>query len=407
MLLSTLLLALRSIQRNLLRSFLTILGIVIGVSAVITMVTLGNGATQAVQTQIASLGSNMLMVRLGQRQGPGGGGGGHGTQQFKQGDASAIQTQIGGVEAAAPEGRAAVTVVGNGRNWATNVIGSTNDWFSIGNWKLAAGRMFADDEQTAGAAVCIIGESVRREIYGGTVGQTGLGQQLRIKQFSCDVVGVLTSKGQGGMGNDQDDTVVVPLSTLQRRVTGNRTVPTLLISMEDGSDSTRLKASLRELLRERRKLAEGDDDNFNILDTQQIADALSGTTKVMTTLLGAVAAVSLLVGGIGIMNIMLVSVTERTREIGLRLAIGALEREVLLQFLIEAVVLSALGGFIGIVIATAASWGLASAMGVPYLFDPAINLLSLIFSAAIGVVFGYFPARRAAQLDPIEALRHE
>jgi putative ABC transport system permease protein len=408
MLLSSLLLALRSIQRNLLRSFLTILGIVIGVSAVITMVTLGNGATQAVQTQISSLGSNLLMVRLGQRQGPGGGGGGGGsTPQFKETDAAAIQAEIGGVAAAAPEGRASVTVVGNGRNWVTNVVGSSNLWFTIGNWKLASGRLFADDEQTAGAAVCIIGETVRREIYGGAVGQNGLGEMLRIKQFSCTVVGVLVSKGQGGMGNDQDDTVIVPLHTLQRRVTGNQRMPTLLVSMQDGSDSTRLKASLRQLLRERRKLAEGDDDNFNILDTQQIAEALSGTTKVMTTLLGAVAAVSLLVGGIGIMNIMLVSVTERTREIGLRLAIGALEREVLLQFLIEAVVLSALGGLVGIVIATAASWGLASVMSVPYLFNPTINLLSLLFSAAIGVVFGYFPARRAARLDPIEALRHE
>ena len=406
MLLSSLLLALRSIQRNLLRSFLTILGIVIGVSAVITMVTLGNGATQAVQTQISSLGSNLLMVRLGQRQGGGGGGGGS-TPQFKESDAAAIQAEIGGIAAAAPEGRSAVTVVGNGRNWATSVIGSTNLWFTIGNWKLVSGRMFADDEQTAGAAVCIIGETVRREIYGGTAGQTGLGEQLRIKQFSCNVVGVLASKGQGGMGNDQDDTVVVPLHTLQRRVTGNQRLPTLLVSMQDGSNSTRLKASLRELLRERRKLAEGDDDNFNILDTQQIADALSGTTKVMTTLLGAVAAVSLLVGGIGIMNIMLVSVTERTREIGLRLAIGALEREVLLQFLIEAIALSALGGLVGIVIATVASWGLASMMGVPYLFNLTINLLSLVFSAAIGVLFGYFPARRAARMDPIEALRHE
>jgi putative ABC transport system permease protein len=407
MLLSTLLLALRSIRRNLLRSFLTILGIVIGVSAVITMVTLGNGATLAVQNQISSLGSNLLMVRLGQRHGPGGGGEGSGIQQFKEADAAAIQDEIGGVAAVAPEARAGVTVVGNGRNWATSVTGSTNSWFAIGNWKLASGRMFTDDEQTAGGAVCIIGETVRREIYGGTTGQTGLGKELRIKQFSCDVVGVLASKGQGGMGNDQDDMVVVPLHTLQRRVTGSLNVPNLLVSMDDGSDSTRLTASLRQLLRERRKLASSDDDDFNILNTQQIADALSGTTKVMTTLLGAVAAVSLLVGGIGIMNIMLVSVTERTREIGLRLAIGALEREVLLQFLIEAVVLSALGGLVGIVIATAASWGLAGVMGVPYLFNPSINLLSLLFSAGIGVVFGYFPARRAAQMDPIEALRHE
>ncbi|MET0682108.1 MAG: ABC transporter permease [Casimicrobiaceae bacterium] len=401
MLLSSLLLALRSIRRNLLRSFLTILGIVIGVSAVITMVTLGHGATQAVQMQISSLGTNLLMVRPGQRQGPGGGAG---APAFKEADADAIQAQIGGVAAVAPEGRASVTVVANGRNWSTSVTGSTNRWFEIGNWRLASGRMFTDEEQTAGGAVCIIGETVRREIYGGT---RGLGEQLRIKQFSCEVIGVLASKGQAAMGNDQDDTVIVPLHTLQRRVTGNQRIGTLLVSMEDGTDPARLKASLGQLLRERRKLAQGDDDNFNVLDTQQLAETLSGTTKVMTTLLGAVAAVSLLVGGIGIMNIMLVSVTERTREIGLRLAIGALEREVLLQFLIEAVTLAAMGGIVGIVIATAASIVLAGVMGVPYLFDPMINLLSFVFSAGIGVLFGYFPARRAAQMDPIEALRHE
>ena len=407
MLFNTFFLALRSIRRNLLRSFLTILGIVIGVSAVITMVTLGNGATLAVQNQISSLGSNLLMVRPGQRQGPGGGGGGPGIPSFKEADAAAILSQIGGVAAVAPEGRAGVTVVGNGRNWATSVTGSSNAWFDTGNWKLASGRLFEDDEQTAGSAVCIIGETVRREIFGGAVGQGGLGGQLRIKQFSCEVVGILASKGQAAMGNDQDDTVLVPLHTLQRRVTGSLKVATLLVSMQEGSDSAPIKASLRQLLRERRKLADEDDDNFNILDTQQLAEALSGTTKVMTTLLGAVAAVSLLVGGIGIMNIMLVSVTERTREIGLRLAIGALEREVLLQFLIEAVVLAALGGIIGIVFATVASLILAEVMGMPYLFNPAINLLSFLFSAAIGVVFGYFPARRAARMDPIEALRHE
>jgi putative ABC transport system permease protein len=228
-----------------------------------------------------------------------------------------------------------------------------------------------------------------------------------VKKISCEIVGVLASKGQGSFGNDQDDVVLVPLKTLQRRITGNTRVNTLLVSMADGSDATRLKASLTQLLRERRKLAAGEEDNFNVLDTKQLAEALSGTTKVMTMLLGAVAAVSLLVGGIGIMNIMLVSVTERTREIGLRLAIGALEREVLLQFLIEAVVLSSLGGLIGIVLATGASIGLAAVMQVPYLFNPAVNLLSFVFSAGIGVLFGYFPARRAARLDPIEALRHE
>jgi putative ABC transport system permease protein len=402
---SVLLLALRSVRRNLLRSFLTILGIVIGVSAVITMVTLGNGATAAIELQITSLGTNLLLVSPGQRV-MGGGGGGGGVPQFTEADADAIAAQIGGVAAVAPQGRAAVTVVANGRNWATNVTGSSNAWFEAGNWKIASGRIFADDEQLGGSAVCILGETVRRELYGGSVGQTGLGQQLRVKQFSCDVVGVLAAKGQGGMG-DQDDMVLLPLHTLQRRVTGNRKVGTLAVSMEDGSDSSTVKAGMRQLLRERRKLTESDSDNFNIFDTQQLADTLSSTMGVLTSLLGAVAAVSLLVGGIGIMNIMLVSVTERTREIGLRLAVGALEGEVLLQFLIEAVVLSALGGLIGVLIATLASYILSLWMSVPYVFDPAINLLALVFSAGIGVVFGYFPARRAAQMDPIEALRHE
>jgi len=405
MLFSVFMLALRSVRRNLLRSFLTVLGIVIGVSAVVTMVTLGNGATQAIETQITSLGTNLLIVSPGQRS-PGGGGGGGGVPQFTEADAEAIASQIGGVAAVAPQGRAGATVVANGRNWVTSVTGSTNAWFVTGNWKLAAGRLFDEDEQRAGAAVCIVGETVRREIYGGAAGQSGLGQSLRVKQFSCTIVGILASKGQGGLG-DQDDTVVVPLHTLQRRVTGTTKVSLLSVSMEDGSDSTRLKASLRELLRERRKLTDTDEDNFNIFDTQQLAETLSSTMGVLTSLLGAVAAVSLLVGGIGIMNIMLVSVTERTREIGLRLAVGALEREVLLQFLIEAVVLSALGGVIGIVLATAASYGGSLLMAVPYSFDPSINVLALLFSAAIGVLFGYFPARRAARMDPIEALRHE
>jgi len=250
----------------------------------------------------------------------------------------------------------------------------------------------------------MIGETVRRELFGSS---PALGESLRVKQISCEIIGVLGAKGPGSFGNDQDDLVLVPIKTLQRRITGNTQVNDLLVSMADGSDSTRVKASLTQLLRERRKLADTDEDNFNVLDTKQLADTLSGTTKVMTTLLGAVAAVSLLVGGIGIMNIMLVSVTERTKEIGLRLAIGALEREVLLQFLIEAVVLSSLGGLTGIALATGASIALSSLMGIPYLFDPTINLLSFMFSAAIGVIFGYFPARRAASLNPIDALRHE
>ncbi|RPE67561.1 putative ABC transport system permease protein [Tibeticola sediminis] len=400
--LSTLLLALRSIRRNLLRSFLTVLGIVIGVSAVITMVTLGNGATLAVQSQIASLGTNLLQIRPGQRLGPGSGF--SGAPAFKEEDADAIATQISGVAAVAPEARTGATVVANGRNWTTSIIGTTDAWLDVGNWKLSAGRPFSDSETRAGAAVCWIGETIRRELFGG--GDV-LGQQLRIRRMSCEIVGVLGSKGQGAFGNDQDDVVVLPIRALQRRVTGNTRVNTLLVSMRDDADAERVKQALTQLLRERRKLAEGEENNFNILDTKQLADTMSGTTRIMTLLLGAVAAVSLLVGGIGIMNIMLVSVTERTREIGLRLAIGALEREVLLQFLIEAVVLSSLGGVVGIVLATVASLAIASAMDIPYLFNPGVNLLAFAFSAAIGVLFGYFPARRAARLDPIDALRHE
>jgi putative ABC transport system permease protein len=402
MLWNSLLLAWRSIRRNLLRSFLTVLGIVIGVSAVITMVTLGQGATRAVQDQISSLGSNLLMVRPGQRLGPGMGAAG--APAFIEADAQAIASLLGGIRAVAPEVRSGVTVIYAARNWSTSVIGTTNAYFDTNNWRLGSGRRFEDYEERAGAAVCLIGATVRRELFGAAI---PLGQQIRVKQFSCEVIGLLASKGQGAMGMDQDDVILLPLRTVQRRVTGSTRVNTLLVSMKEGSDAVRVKAGLTQLLRERRHLAEGDDDNFNVLDTRQIAETLSGTTQIMTTLLGAVAAVSLLVGGIGIMTIMLVSVTERTRELGGRLASGALEREVLLQFLIEAVVLAALGGLVGVVLATAASVALAQVMQVPFLFNPGINLLALAFSAAIGVIFGYFPARRAARLDPIEALRHE
>ncbi|MCP5449301.1 MAG: ABC transporter permease [Gammaproteobacteria bacterium] len=399
---SSVLLALRAIRRNLLRSFLTILGIVIGVGAVITMVTLGNGATRAVSDQISSLGSNLIMVRPGQRLGPGRDSAG--APRFKASDAEAIAAQISSINAVAPVANKSVTVVYAARNWSTTVTGSTDAYFTVGNWQLADGRVFTKAEQRAGKAVCVIGATVRKELFGD---RPPLGDELRIKNFACEVIGLLQSKGQSAMGMDQDDIIVIPLRTLQRRLTGSQDVNTLMVSAQDSGDTDRIMADLRLLMRERRKIVANEDDNFSILDTRQIAEAMTGTTKVLTMLLGAVAAVSLLVGGIGIMNIMLVSVTERTREIGIRLAIGALEREVLLQFLIEAVALSSLGGVVGITLATLASLGLAKVMQVPYVFAPGINLLSFLFSAAIGVIFGYFPARRAARLDPIDALRHE
>ncbi len=400
MLWNTLLLALRSIRRNLMRSFLTILGIVIGVAAVITMVTLGNGATRAVSDQISSMGSNLLMVRPGQRYGPGA----EAAPNFKSADVEAIRNQITSAQAVAPVVSMSATAGYKARNWSTVVTGSNNDYFQAGNWELAAGRNFSETEERAGKAVCVIGDTVRDKLFGR---QNPVGSEIRIKQFSCEVIGLLKTKGQSAMGSDQDDTVVMPLRTVQRRLTGSQDINRLSISVREGASIDAAKDQLTLLLRERRNIAENEDEDFRVMDTRQIAETLTSTTKILTMLLGAVAAVSLLVGGIGIMNIMLVSVTERTREIGIRLAIGALEREVLLQFLIEAVVLSSLGGLIGIVIATAASIFLAGLMNVPYLFDPGINLLSFFFSAAIGVIFGFFPARRAASLNPIDALRHE
>ena len=402
MLWSTVMLAVRAIRRNLMRAFLTILGIVIGVSAVVSMVTLGNGATRAVSDQISSLGSNLVMVNPGQRLGPGRETAG--APKFKVADATAIETQVGGLKGVAPTVSTSVTAVHMANNWSTSITGTTAPYFSISNWKLAGGRVFNEAEERAGKAVCVIGDTVRRELYGH---QNPVGGELRIKQFACEVIGLLQAKGQGAMGMDQDNTVVMPLRTVQRRLTGNQDVGTLLVSLKDGASREKVKNEIEGLMRERRKIAENEDDNFNVLDTRQIAETLSGTTRVMTMLLGAVAAVSLLVGGIGIMNIMLVSVTERTREIGIRLAIGALEGEVLLQFLVEAVVLSAFGGLVGIVLATLATVGLAHIIRVPYLFNLQINILAFLFSAAIGVIFGFFPARRAAQLDPIEALRRE
>ena len=403
MLLNALLLALRAIRRNLMRSFLTVLGVVIGVAAVITMVTLGNGATRMVSDQISNLGSNLLILRPGQQIGPGRDSAG--APSFKLTDADALRAQIPALKAVAPLVGQRVTLVAGNQNWQSQVSGSTNDYFIAGNWQLAAGRTFETDEESAGKAVCLIGDTVKKQLF---PRGSPLGDELRVKNFTCEIIGVLQAKGQGAMGQDQDDVVVMPVRTVQRRLVGNVTdVSTLLLSMRGGVEAAPVMEQVRKLMRERRKLSENADDDFNVMDTKQIAQTLSGTIRTMTGLLGAVAAVSLLVGGIGIMNIMLVSVTERTREIGIRLAIGALEHEVLLQFLIEAVVLSALGGLIGIVLAFTLCLGLTALMNMPFLFNPGINLLAFFFSGAIGIVFGYMPARRAAGLNPIVALRFE
>lgn len=396
------LLALRQIWRNPMRSLLTVLGVVIGVAAVVTMVTVGNGASDAIRTQIESFGNNQLMLRPGMRLGPGQK---VGAPDFKLEDAEALVNQLAGIEAVAPQTSKSLTIVAEGRNWQTSVIGTDNNYFTIDNRELESGRYFEDAELMAGSAVCVIGGTIQRELFGANVDPVG--KSLRTGGFSCRVVGLLKTKGTAAMGDDQDDLVVMPLKTVQRRILGESRVASLMLRINADSDRERLKDAVRDLMRERRSLSEGDDDNFQIMDTAEIAAKVASTTQIMTTLLAAVAAVSLVVGGIGIMNIMLVSVTERMREIGIRLAIGALGREVQLQFLIEALVLGCLGGILGLVVALGASKILASVMSVPFLFNPGINLLAFTVSALTGVVFGYFPARRAAKLDPIEAVRHE
>ena len=402
MLFTTFTLAVRSIRRHLLRSFLTILGIVIGVAAVVTMVTLGQATTAAVQKQIASLGTNILQVRPG--QGFGRGGGGPRPPDFDQADVDAVREQIGGVTAVAPQAQSTATAIYNGANWSTTINGTTNAYFQVQPWNLTGGRTFSRAEEEAGKAVCIIGNTVRTNLFRDT---DAIGKRMRVNNISCDVIGTLETRGQAGFGGDQDDIVIMPIKTVQRRLTGNRDIRLMLVGIDADYDSAQVQDQLSTLLRERRRIEPGAEDNFNIFDTAQISATLTGTTTLLTSIVTAVAAISLVVGGIGIMNIMLVSVTERTREIGIRLAIGAVAREVLLQFLVEAIVLSMLGGLVGLVIGQIAIALLAPVMQVPWIFVPQINLIAFLISAVIGVVFGFFPARRAAALNPIDALRHE
>jgi putative ABC transport system permease protein len=290
----------------------------------------------------------------------------------------------------------------------TDIQGTSANYFEIANWKIATGRFFTDEEVKEGAAVCVIGETIRKEVFGKNV--DAVGKRVRLKAMSLLVVGVTAAKGQAGYGDDLDDNIITPITTVQRRLTGKpnlQSINQVMISGNAGYPTAVIVSDIYSLMRERRGLTKNEENNFSVFDSLQLADAISSSTRVMTSLLGAVAGVSLLVGGIGIMNIMLVSVTERTREIGIRLAIGARGREVLLQFLVEAVTLSCVGGIAGILLAYALCRGLAEVVGAPFLFDPKINIIAFVFSAAIGIIFGFMPARRAAALDPIDALRHE
>lgn len=398
---NALLLSLRELKRNMMRSFLTMLGIIIGVASVIILVTIGGGATQQVTEQIASLGSNLLMIHPGKHMGPGQS---SGAKPFKPADAEALVRDIPSLAAVAPAASSSLKVILGNENWTTSVTGSTEQYFKLNNRQIKDGRIFTANETRVGVAVCVIGETVRAKLFGR---QNPIGSHIRLDKFSCEVIGLLEAKGQSTMGTDQDDLVVIPLRTFQRRIAGTEDVSIIQVSVRDGTSTDRVKQEITRLMRVRRHLADSEENNFDVMDMKEIATMLSSTTQVLTALLGAVAGVSLLVGGIGIMNIMLVSVTERTREIGTRLAIGAMEREVLLQFLVEAVVVSSCGGLIGIILALASSVVLAKFLNVPFVLNVPIIFIAALFSAAIGVIFGFVPARKAARLDPIEALRHE
>lgn len=402
MLWETVKLAVQSILRNPMRSFLTVLGVVIGVAAVIAMVTVGNGSSAQVTADVESLGANLLTLQPGQdRMGPGSADGGA-ARPFDLSDVDTILDQINSVSIAVPTGTQSVVAVFQGENHQTTVTGTQNGYLDARDWPLSAGRRFSKSEET-GKAVCIIGETVREELMGTA---DPIGQKIRIENLNCTIVGLLEAKGANTFGQDQDDTVIMPFKTFARRIAGNNDVPSITLSVREGYSSERATDDLTALMRDIRRIDAGEEDDFSIRDTKQLADMLGSVTSVLTGLLSAVAAVSLLVGGIGIMNIMLVSVTERTREIGIRMAVGAQASQVLLQFLVEAIVLSTLGGLLGIGLGLVMGAVGSAMLDVPFSPDLATIALAFGFSAVVGVIFGYFPARAAARLDPIEALRH-
>jgi putative ABC transport system permease protein len=399
---NAILLALSAIRRNVMRSVLTVLGIIIGVASVITLVTLGNGATASVASSVNSLGTNVLILIPGQNRDPT-----SGIRQqsklFEESDVEALHADVQGIDAIAPNAQKSMQVIYENANWSTTVYGVDNSYLQVRNWIVDSGREFTDAEIQSGAAVCILGAKVRKQIF---AEQDPIGSNIRLEAISCRVIGLLKAKGQS-MGQNQDDVVMIPLHTFQRRISGDRKISGIQIGFNPDSDSKVVQTEVEKLMRQRRHILWGQDDDFMVMNSQEFLSTLTGVTRLLTLLLGAIAAISLLVGGIGIMNIMLVSVTELTREIGVRLAIGAFENDVMIQFLVEAVVLTSLGGVIGITFGLSASYLGCRLMNVAFVPDLRISILAFLFSAMVGVVFGFVPARKAARLDPIEALRHE
>ena len=403
MLTNALLIALKEIRRNLLRSFLTILGIVIGVASVIAMVMIGDGTTANVKQSISKLGTNMLTLRVGQER-RGAPRDDNSAKPFTQDDIVAIKNDIQNIKAVAAENSTKMNIVYGNKSTSSSVIGTSNDYFIIKDWELLEGRTFEESELNSGKSSCIVGTTIVKQLFDA---ESPIGANIRLKNISCNIIGVLKSKGAAAFGNDQDEIIIVPLKMYQSKIKGNKDISSILISITEGKYIEGAKTDITLLMQERRAIKIGEADNFHIRDMEDLLSTMTSTTKMLTYLLGSIAAISLLVGGIGIMNIMLVSVTERTREIGTRLAIGAMESEVLLQFLVEAVVLSMFGGIIGIVFGMCIGYIVVNSMDLLFIINKQIIMISFFFSTLIGVVFGYFPARKAARLNPIEALRYE
>jgi len=396
--------AARALQRNKLRTVLTMLGIIMGVGAVIAMVSIGNGAKAMVERQIANLGQNVIQVLSGSmsRGGLNTGWGSAGTLTVD--DANSIDREVEGVSTVSPEVRTGSQVAAGNQNWFTQIMGEGEGYLELRQWPLAEGAMFSEQDVRSANKVAVIGKTTARQLYGES---SAIGQIIRVKAVPFIIVGELIPKGLGFGGNDQDDVLIIPYTSAMKRITGATTLRSINVQAENADAIASVQNQIIELLRQRHRTGQGRDDDFNVRTQQEIAEAVTASSRVMTMLLAAIASVSLLVGGIGIMNIMLVSVTERTREIGIRMAVGAKGRDILLQFLIEAVTLSAAGGLIGIGLGIGSSRLLASKMNWPTLTSPTWIVIAFGFSALVGIIFGFYPAHKASQLDPIDALRYE
>jgi putative ABC transport system permease protein len=397
--------ALRALSRNKLRSSLTMLGIIIGVAAVIAMVGIGRGASQVTQQQIAAMGSNLLAVNSGGKNVGGMRTGAGATKTLVTDDMLAIEREVPGVAAAAPVNQTSAQVVYEGNNWATSVTGTEPQYFDIRNWPIAQGASFETNDVDIASNVVVIGQTVKRNLFPN--GENPIGQTIRISNLPFTVVGVLQAKGSSGMGGDQDDAAFVPITTLQKKMTGQNWLRSIMVSATSKDVSTVVQDQITALLRDRHRIHAGEDDDFDVRNLADLADFADQQAKVMTMLLASIAGVSLIVGGIGIMNIMLVSVTERTREIGIRMAIGAEEGDVQKQFLIEAVVLSLLGGVVGVISGVGMSLLITQTLHWPVSISGVAIVGAMLFSTLVGIFFGFYPAKRAAKLDPIEALRFE